>query len=705
MLSSPALARFPRGAYTNGTPATAITLTPIFQNQVFQRAIASTSGPVRMSGTYSGGVLTGVEAQVLRASDNAVIVNWTALSSAVIGSGNWSGTLLGVPQGATAATQYYAKVRCANATAVTATGGTQWAVGYVVLLYGQSNGGKFFGQAQTPFVTPNAGSYFFDSTLTSVSWDTSALGNGVMTYVNGLISRLGCPVAAVNGCIPAVGIGYLADPAQGYGRLINGIPGINVGILAGGVYDCEEWLWMQGEGNADTIGTRAYYEAQFTQLQTQLCTQFGRTTAQFPCMIWSLATVNDPAAYININWSRMSSIQYDYGYQRPLPNVTFSHSMKDAVLNVGDPIHIDGLSCQAGANRFLRTWDYLHAGGSAPAHFEITGATTVDATHTTITVTLNGGATDISPSSGITGFEVSGDNGATWAAPSAAVRASATTVTLTHGSLSTTNTRLVRYQWGILPDVTAPLRDNSALALPVTYSQIGDIIPTALSTVPVPKWQINQSDDPPTSGGGGITQEFTAEIFNPITQALVILTLTGAGGDTTVPTITLTPNVGSPVVMTQIVGNIASGGAGQPTGIYQAVLGADANAATSWTITAVYPSNPFGGSVIGLWAIPSASLNSTTPTGSGSGSSSSGNSCSVNINVSAGGFIIAAGASADGTSGNLGTIAATGSTAQRKQQTSYTRGDASNLSASASSNVSITFVNTGATRISAVAYR
>lgn len=694
-----------------GTPPTApsgITLTPILANAVFQRGIGSTSGPVRMAGTYVDGTLTGIEAQVLRAGDDVVIKDWTALGNVVIVGGTWSGVLSDVPQGATPGVQYYAKVRAANATGVVATGATNWAMGAVFLAYGQSNTGTFFGYLSGTTPAPTTGTYVYDCESTTITWKTPGsnnAGNGAITFMNGMAALLGCPIGFVACGQPGANIDGLSDmsvPNAGFNRLVDG-NGVSGGLVGGQVVDCEMWLWIHGEANANGT-SKNYYYYHLGLIQSQLCARFGRTTAQFPGMECSLATLLDAAA-TDRDWSLMRSIQF-YAGTGGLANITYSNSIVDATMQ--DTIHLDGEGQELNGARFVRTATYLYGSGGAPAHFELSGGTTVNATTTTLTVTHTGGATDITPSASITGFEVSGDNGATWVAPSAAVRTNATTVTLTHASMSTTNARRVRYQYGRAPNTSNPLRDNSALALLANYTLAQDLVPTPLSVVPVPTWQIWGSQLPSGTNSGASQEIYTyiVDLDLPIPGALIVLTATGTAGNSGgLPTVTITPDVGTPVVATNVVSPARTSGA-NGTAIYQAQLLSDANTARRLTIKLVHPSNPFGGSQIGLWTI--TGLSSTTPTGSSHNAASSGSSVATTLNVSANGVVIAAGSSAVGTGGNVGVIAASSSAATRNGVASpinASMGDACLLAADAASSVSITFPSAGATRISAVAYR
>jgi hypothetical protein len=201
-------------------------------------------------------------------------------------------------------------------------------------------------------------------------------------------------------------------------------------------------------------------------MHNSFCTSFGRAKANLTFFTWGLAAFTGPADATNddFGWARMRSTLFKL--EANLPQVRYSHSTLD--LPLSDTIHLTAAGHLESGKRIARTIKAFYGFGGNPAHFEITAGNVLTATTTRVTVTLVG-ATDISPSSGITGFEVSGD-GTTWVTATAA-RTDATHVTLTHSSIAGAPARKVRYQYGMGPNVTAPLRDNSVLALPCTYTR------------------------------------------------------------------------------------------------------------------------------------------------------------------------------------------------------------------------------------------
>jgi len=96
----------------------------------------------------------------------------------------------------------------------------------------------------------------------------------------------------------------------------------------------------------------------------------------------------------------------------------------------------------------------------------MTGLVSNSTTSTTVLLS-HAVATDFTPASGITGFEVSQDNFATVVPISAAVRASASSITLTHAALTPGATLGVRFLRGGNPPRTAPPIDNFSTPMPM----------------------------------------------------------------------------------------------------------------------------------------------------------------------------------------------------------------------------------------------
>lgn len=502
----------------------------------------------------------------------------------------------------------------------------------LIIGYGQSNMDVLFNGP--PTLTPNASTSFYNG-----SSIVTPPSDGVITLGNTINNVTGLPVLSLDGAAGGTNLSGLAKGSSNYTALL---VQINAVIQP---TDQVFIIWLQGEGDASLAppGGFDYYASgpnSVNQLHHDLTGDIGRTTSNCPFLIGSIATVagftpvgtvtggQTALTWTNIRWQQFAAQQRG--------TVIFSHSNIDAT-TAFDDFHYDPPSLVNNGARFAQTY-LTHLGkASGNAHWEIANAVTVDATHTNVNLTQVLG-TDFTPTTGIQGFEVSGDNGSTWTAVTGA-RTSATQLQLTHSSLTTTSARLVRYQYGYNPPgipgggASGPplnlVADNSSLALPLTPTGIWNIRPTPLTVLPVVTWRDFLPSDVSTA-----TQTFTGmQIGNDGVRQFLVF---GAAlPNSQVPSsITVTPNVGSPVSGSVVV---TEGG----SSIFQALLGADAALATEVTVQLTYPSNPFGGTVLQLYTVPFSDISSTTATGTGSSQTASSTTGTATVNVSARGFIIA----------------------------------------------------------------
>lgn len=141
------------------------------------------------------------------------------------------------------------------------------------------------------------------------------------------------------------------------------------------------------------------------------------------------------------------------------------------------------------------------------------------------------------------------------------------------------------------------------------------------------------------------------------------------------------------------------------------MLDADADTATSVTVTLAHPSSPFGTRRIDVYYLPSADLSSTTPVDSKTAKDdTTGNTVlSINLNTSAGGFYIVGGAS-DNLSANTGSLSATGEKPTRRVSSGangavHVTGDASGVTVQAPDTITQTFTAAGHMAFVGVSWR
>ncbi|MEH2517789.1 hypothetical protein V1279_003362 [Bradyrhizobium sp. AZCC 1610] len=450
------------GHASAATPPTGFVLTDIASGRLFQRTKSLTTGPVSASGTYSGGTPSAIELQVLKVSDDSVVKDWTTASSGSIGGGAWSATITGVAQGGS----YYVKARPANATGLAQTGSNPFYVGALLVLYGQSFMLGLTGDSDGSPDAAAAGTTYFNGT----NWAAVPAANGIRKLLNDFQSKVGIPCAALNGSVNGTPIANLVSPHANWDNLAAQI------AAAGG--DAEYTLWFHGSSDANSGTTAAAYVSALDGLCNDLCTLTGRTRPQMPFVLCSLATttVADPS-YPTPAWARIQTALLTAA--STLSNVIYSHSMLDATLS--DGLHLAAASSEVCGARFAQTLAYLEGEETDPASFFMSTGAVVDGTTSTINLTLGLG-TDFTPTTGIKGFEISDDAGSTWNDCTGA-RASASSITLTHASIG--NSRVLRYLYDKLPDISAPVLDNSALALPLCTNGTNYVSFAAAGTAPV----------------------------------------------------------------------------------------------------------------------------------------------------------------------------------------------------------------------------
>jgi hypothetical protein len=594
-------------------PPTAFALTDIASGQLFQRAVGATSGPVRAAGTYGGGTPDTIELQVLKVSDNSIVKDWTA-ASATISGGNWSATVTGVDQGG----PYYVKARPANAAGLAQSGSNPFFIGIMIVMYGQSNMLMMSSVSDGSPPAANAATTYY----TGSAWGAVPAANGVRSLLNGVNAASGVPVGAMNGAISGVPIAWLMEGAgTGYFETL--------ASWIDAVGDAEIIVWLQGEGDAAGSGSTipSYVSNQGT-LHSQLCSVTGRSKAQMPFVLAGLG--NTESSGTDANWDAMQRALLDCASTNA--STYYSHSNMDVVRQAGDVYHYDGASQGRNGARFAQSVATVLGYSTGFPRSSIVSAATVDATHTDVTISHSMG-TDFTPISGATGFELSGDNGGTWAAPSAVDHTGATTMRLTHASLPTDSRRLLRYQYGKFPDVSNPVKNDGSLAAPLVESA-GNIAPTPLAALPVATYRTNSAL---LTGSGANFSQSGLNIVNAASDLLLIATLT-VGASQVLSAATITPNGGSPIsaaiVKTDSTNSVHAS-------IIQFLIPSGTDL-TNCTFAATFAGSIFNAPRVGFWTVPQADLSSTTAVDKQTVSSASASTLSIpNLTTAVGGIIIA----------------------------------------------------------------
>jgi hypothetical protein len=644
-------------------PTSALTLTEVADGRVFQRVKDTTSGPVSISGTYTGDAPVSVEARVLLDADDSEVVGWTVVDAAPAG-GTWSGSI-STPQGGA----YYVAVRCSDQTGVGDTGTTTFFVGMWLVLYGQSNMG---GMSSTSASPPAAavGTGYYDGT----NFIAVPAANGVRELLNALKAETGIPVAALSGAVAGVTIAALSS-----GHVSGHFTNLSDQITEIGG-DAEFIVWHQGEGDADGTGAGIpNYVSTLSTLHTDICALTGRTKAQMPLVLAGLATQNGTIG-TDASWDAMQGKLLKC---RELANVYYSHSNMDAVLT--DGTHYTGASYGRAGKRYAQTIaDILGTETASPAWF-ITSAERINSTTTDVTVAHSMGS-DFTPTSGITGFEVSDDNGNTWTSATGA-RASATKIRLTHSAPTGSVQRLVRYQYGRDAGTSALVVDNSALSSPLVPS--GGVLNAGGNRTAAPRFLGNAT----ATGSNANWTAASGDFETPAGSGdfLVIVCYSAAANGT--PSSVTFNTSGVDVVATSVEHFTTSTDGSRLVGIVQGELPAE----TAFDIDLVFAAAIFGAPEVSVWAIPVADLVSTTATASATATDAAATSVSVDNTATAFGFTIAGGVKR-GTTSEAASISGDGTYIERVDRVAggarHVRADSSALSAGTETST-ITFASSG----------
>jgi hypothetical protein len=648
-------------------------------------------------------------------------------------------------------------------------GSSQGAINRILVLgYGQSNMGTFFGASSANMDPPVAVPASVSSPST-LKWNKSTLvleaipaANGMRVFCNTLATATGLPVVILDASVGATFLSDLMKPVPDPGTDTIGFDDLIRQATA--IIQPTDQVFIifdQGENDTGSAPPEAEidYRTKLATLYHDILASIGRTTANCPMLVAQLGCVgldgslNDdlgvpfPIKFTGgarpLTHHRIQAAHYSAALETP--GIIFSHSNTDfdrsygsnylashpGATVYGDQVHYNGAAWHLGGARFAHAALKFMGLATGNAHWHISGGSVVDATHTTIDLVHSMG-TDFTPTSGLDGWEVTGDNGATWSAATG-VRNSATQILLTHASVTTTSARKIRYQYGYGPVNsgygTSPgyARDNSSLQIPLTPTT-WDISLTPLTVTPVPTkrgaYFIGSGGGGTIVGGNqtgvdafGINNQWCIlDLGQENQQKFVIFSLQGRATAITPTSLLVTPldihrnPVGSAVVPT-LVKDRFNIGLGTGTAIYKALLPVNANAATCCRIDVNYPGYPSGGSRIDLWTVPAADLSSTTEFSTGSSETASSTSGTVTLNTSAGGCVIVA-AETTGTQSQDPSIAGYIPVFSGDEAYSYLdydllsiTADAANVVARTRSNCTITFQAAGTVLMTAAYWR
>ncbi len=570
-------------------PAT-IAVNDFASYRVFQRDIGGDSKSVPVSGTYSNMSWARVEARVLEHGTSTQITGWTTIDSTP-GGGTFSGNLT-VPQGG----WYNIEVRALDGSDQvlgTDRGNNKWGVGMIILAIGQSN---MSGRGVAPFTAAasdlavnysNAGTwehladpYDDESPSGAVDQDTGALGSMIPGIANSLVQTFSFPIAFVPAAKGGSNLWVSGTTGWAYRNPSNEFDtstlygqSITKAQAVGGV---ELIIMHQGERDADDNRTEAQYEADFATMISHYRQDLYSTIPIFICQLGKVA--NGTVSVTDAGISGIRSAQHD------LDNGTsiFMGATAMDQPQLADGLHYTTSALTVIGSRLANAIKYKYGHSTYYRGPWIDSAEFTDGNRNQILVALNHrGGTNITPATGITGFEVF-DNGSAVTIQSA-VRQAADAVLLTlESSVTAGHTVTLRYLYGMTPDVSGLVKDNSPLALPLENT-------TAAITVAPPQAELPTiTNVNPISGStlGGTSVVITGTNLSGVTSVTFGGTAAALGANTaTSITVTTGAHAAGPVNVVVTT----PGGTDTATNAYTYVVPAP-------TITNV---NPISGSTLG----------------------------------------------------------------------------------------------------------
>ena len=296
---------------SNLTPATAITLTDVMADRIYQRV--GTSKTITVSGTYTG---AGSKFEVRAVPDGTAIGStgyaWTAFTAGI--SGGTFSTTLNVPQ---SSGWLNLQVRDYVNNSVYSVGTNKFGVGLLVATIGQSNmvglatgvvyypnssnltrrtagatattwrrvGNYHAGFApNTPSSTYGTPQDTSANTTTGEPYSSSGRGDGVVYMCNYLQATLGVLVGVLELARGGTSITTWAGSGSNWNNFITGAN------LVGG--DFEAALWFQGENDAAAAMSTATYQGYLDSLYAALLSQTGRSSSTFGFGVVGLGPAN-----------------------------------------------------------------------------------------------------------------------------------------------------------------------------------------------------------------------------------------------------------------------------------------------------------------------------------------------------------------------------------------------------------------------------
>lgn len=251
---------------------------------------------------------------------------------------------------------------------------------------------------------------------------------------------------------------------------------VNAAIAAGGV---DLILSIVGFNDAyqsgGSIVSQASHEAKLRSFLSKLRSEIGQPTVPVALGISQIYTGASTVTDDQFTWLHAAELNV----AADTNNYFGAHAYDLSQLS--DGIHQTSAAYPIHAARLANNIGAIFGVGTLRKGPTISAAAAVYNTKTRLTLTHDG-ASDFTPTTGLTGFEISFDDFATIATSTTAVREDGTHVLITHAASGGVAPK-VRAFAGHAPNVAGVLKDNTSLALPVSPTKAPVVAPSGTSTV------------------------------------------------------------------------------------------------------------------------------------------------------------------------------------------------------------------------------
>ena len=448
---------------TDAVSTAPFSITTPYDGRIHQRS--GTTGTITSTGTYTGSPAS-IEARLVLDGTSTVVTGFDWSTKVATPSGSaFSFNFASVPQGG----WYNVQIRDSAIPGAVITSG-KVGVGALYVSLGQSNARDFmyFGDSSlTPSPLLRVNGYISPTAPASPPFNIwvsppTATSNGAIAFGNALVAALGIPVGYLDLAVSGTGLGtdWLPKTTTAYTTFINAVTALDGKV--------EGLYWIQGENDANSGVSQATYYANLTTLFSNIRTDLGQPS--LPIALGTLHAITLASFATDANAQAIKNAQV----QKCQDANIYRFERADIPVG-GDGIHHTAAGFAVLGARVANVFKYIAGLATYFRGPRFASANRVSSTVFDVTITQSAG-TDFTPTSGITPWRVL--DGSTPIAVSTAVRQSASVVRLNLASAPAT-LPTVQYFYGINPDISGILKDNSALALPLEFNN--GVVATAVT--------------------------------------------------------------------------------------------------------------------------------------------------------------------------------------------------------------------------------